>query len=200
MHVRADNFISRERRKSLTDMTMISPGRILLLACLVLTGCSVARDAAVTSFRILDTPANYIRQRIDHGDDETTTTTTTTTTEFSEPSDVRNPGRPLDRPGVVQRGAPPDRAGVPPRSTTRSSRDGRSAGVEPSPRPRRTTPSTTPRPSPPQVTQFPTAKPVPGRPGYVYSVDPKGGIVDVTGYKPGDKAKDPYTQQIFIVP
>jgi hypothetical protein len=41
---------------------------------------------------------------------------------------------------------------------------------------------------------------VPGRPGYVYSTDPNGGIVDVTGYKSGDKAKDPYTQQIFIVP
>ncbi|MEO5719955.1 MAG: hypothetical protein ABIR71_00610 [Chthoniobacterales bacterium] len=58
--------------------------------------------------------------------------------------------------------------------------------------------ASTPRPK--SATQFPTAKPVPGKPGYVYSVDPKGGIVDVTGYKAGDKAKDPYTQQIFIVP
>jgi hypothetical protein len=41
---------------------------------------------------------------------------------------------------------------------------------------------------------------VPGRPGYVYSLDPNGGMIDVTGYKPGDKAKDPYTKQIFIVP
>jgi len=25
-------------------------------------------------------------------------------------------------------------------------------------------------------------------------------MIDVTGYKSGDKAKDPYTKQIFIVP
>jgi hypothetical protein len=62
-------------------------------------------------------------------------------------------------------------------------------------------PSPTPRPPSTRPTQqFPIARPVPGKPGYVYSVDPKGGIVDVTGYNPGDKAKDPYTQQIFIVP
>ncbi len=63
---------------------------------------------------------------------------------------------------------------------------------------RKTSPSTKASAAP--TAQFPTAKPVPGKPGYVYSIDPKGGIVDVTGYKPGDKAKDPYTQQVFIVP
>ncbi len=61
-------------------------------------------------------------------------------------------------------------------------------------------PTATPRPKAVATQQFPTAKPVPGKPGYVYSIDPKGGIVDVTGYKSGDKAKDPYTQQIFVVP
>jgi hypothetical protein len=50
------------------------------------------------------------------------------------------------------------------------------------------------------TTDFPIARPVPGRPGFVYSLDPNGGIVDVNGYKPGDKAKDPYTKQIFVVP
>jgi hypothetical protein len=49
-------------------------------------------------------------------------------------------------------------------------------------------------------TEYPTARPVPGKPGFVYSIDPNGGMVDVTGYKSGDKAKDPYTHQIFIVP
>jgi hypothetical protein len=41
---------------------------------------------------------------------------------------------------------------------------------------------------------------VPGKPGFVYSIDSNGGMVDVTGYKSGDKAKDPYTHQVFIVP
>ena len=78
------------------------------------------------------------------------------------------------------------------------------AGATPRP-PRRETASTTPpapRATPPPASeeQFPTARPVPDKPGFVYSVDAKGGIVDVTGYKSGDKAKDPYTKQIFIVP
>jgi len=48
---------------------------------------------------------------------------------------------------------------------------------------------------------FPTAKAVPGKPGYVFSpFDAKGRYVDVSGYPPGSKAKDPWTDKIFIVP
>jgi hypothetical protein len=48
---------------------------------------------------------------------------------------------------------------------------------------------------------FPTAKPVPGNPGYVFSpFDTKGRYIDVSGYPPGSKAKDPWTDKIFIVP
>ena len=50
-------------------------------------------------------------------------------------------------------------------------------------------------------TQYPTAKPVPGKPGYVFSpFDPSGGYVDVTGYSPGQKVKDPYSGKVFLVP
>jgi hypothetical protein len=48
--------------------------------------------------------------------------------------------------------------------------------------------------------QFPTAKPVPGKPGYVYSPYDSSKYVDVSGYTPGSKVKDPYAQKIFIVP
>ncbi|HSV62527.1 MAG TPA: hypothetical protein VLH83_04215, partial [Chthoniobacterales bacterium] len=49
--------------------------------------------------------------------------------------------------------------------------------------------------------QIPTAKPVPGKPGYVFSpFDPSGGYVDVTGYASGQKVKDPYSGKIFLVP
>lgn len=73
----------------------------------------------------------------------------------------------------------------------------------PSPKPPRT-PKTEPvatinSPVTPTL-NYPTAKPVPGKPGYVYSIDPKGGMIDVTGYNSGDKAKDPYSNEIFIVP
>jgi hypothetical protein len=48
--------------------------------------------------------------------------------------------------------------------------------------------------------QFPVAKAVPGKPGYVYSPYDSSKYVDVTGYTPGSKVKDPYVQKIFIVP
>jgi hypothetical protein len=45
------------------------------------------------------------------------------------------------------------------------------------------------------------AKPVPGKPGYVFSpYDANGGYVDVSGYPSGSKVKDPYSQKIFLVP
>ena len=81
--------------------------------------------------------------------------------------------------------------------------------TQPSPRPTADATSVTekskPSPSPSRTassqTQLPTAKPVPGKPGYVFSpFDPSGGYVDVTGYSPGQKVKDPYSGKIFLVP
>jgi TonB family protein len=59
--------------------------------------------------------------------------------------------------------------------------------------------------TPPQVARkasdFPTAKRVPGKPGYVFSpFDANGRYVNVSGYAPGTKVKDPWTDKIFIVP
>src|SRR5882724_11870188 len=53
--------------------------------------------------------------------------------------------------------------------------------------------ATTSRTTPPQA-QFPVAKAVPGKPGYVYSPYDSSKYVDVTGYTPGSKVKDPYVQ------
>jgi hypothetical protein len=48
---------------------------------------------------------------------------------------------------------------------------------------------------------FPTAEPVPGKPGFVISpFDASRRYVDVSGYPPGSKAKDPWTDKVFIVP
>ena len=71
-----------------------------------------------------------------------------------------------------------------------------------------TQPTATPRGTPratPRVTsneaQFPVAKPVPGKPGFVYSpFESNGTMIDVTGYSSGQKVKDPGTNKIFIVP
>lgn len=48
---------------------------------------------------------------------------------------------------------------------------------------------------------FPTAKSVPGKSGYVFSpFDAEGRYVDVSGFAPGTKVKDPWTDKIFLVP
>ncbi|HEX8078479.1 MAG TPA: hypothetical protein VF511_11740, partial [Chthoniobacterales bacterium] len=77
--------------------------------------------------------------------------------------------------------------------------------VSPRSSPTRVTEKSKPSPSPSRSVstqaQLPTAKPVPGKPGYVFSpFDPSGGYVDVTGYTSGQKVKDPYSGKIFLVP
>jgi hypothetical protein len=149
----------------------------LLLGLATLAGCKTAHDVAVSSFHVLDAPANYVRKKIDH-ENQTTTTTTTTTTASSDT--VTTPGRTVapstTKPSPVPRSSPP--------TVTETSK--------PSPSPSRTTST---------QAQLPTAKPVPGKPGYVFSpFDPSGGYVDVTGYASGQKVKDPYSGKIFLVP
>src|SRR5205809_760667 len=64
-------------------------------------------------------------------------------------------------------------------------------------------PSSSPSPLTPSSTEpmFPTAKAVPGKPGYVFSpFDASGRYIDVSGYPSGSRAKDPWTDKIFIVP
>ena len=95
-------------------------------------------------------------------------------------SDVTNPGQPVTaRKSTQQSASAPSRAA------------GSNPSVKPSPS-SQTSASTT---------QFPVAKPVPDRPGLVFNpFNAGGGYIDVSGYAPGSKVKDPTTQKIFIVP
>ena len=167
----------------------MKPAGFLLLGVLGLSGCRTAHDVAVSSFHVLDAPANYVRKHID-GHTETTTTSTTVSSDT-----VTTPGR-----TVTPSTASTQRTTTqnPPRTT-----------VKPSPSPKSSPATVTekskPSPSPSRTTttqsQIPTAKPVPGKPGYVFSpFDPSGGYVDVTGYTSGQKVKDPYSGKIFLVP
>jgi hypothetical protein len=78
----------------------------------------------------------------------------------------------------------------------------------PSPAKRKTASAqATPKPKPaseaqaaPAEENFPTAKAVPEKPGYVYSPSEPTKYVDVSGYAPGSKVKDPYSGKIFVVP
>lgn len=50
------------------------------------------------------------------------------------------------------------------------------------------------------ISQFPTARRVPNKPGFVFSPSDPSKYVDVSGYPSGSKAKDPYSGKIFTVP
>ncbi len=152
--------------------------RCLVLSAIVFAGCHTAEKVAVTSFHVIDAPAKYVRDHVDHHD---------TTAATANVSDVSTPGRPVS--------SPPPKTAQPQTTTEHPKTASTQATPRPSPAPTKSTTA-----SSGSTAQFPTAKPVPGKPGYVYSIDPAGGIVDVTGYKSGDKAKDPYTKQIFVVP
>ena len=161
---------------------MISAGRLLIFSGVVLTGCNTVRDAAVTTFRVVDTPARYVRERIDRSE---------ATTETAGTSDVVTPGQPVRSPSQT------------PEETRATTQNRETASSNRGPVSETETAATSRKParaSAAKASEYPTARPVPGKPGYVYSLDPQGGIVDVSGYASGDKAKDPYTKQIFIVP
>ena len=185
----------------------------MLASIEVFPGCRTAHDVAVTSFRVIDAPAAYIRRHVDES--ERTTTTTTTTTTIPD-SDVVAPGRVISNASVDAEEGRVDRSGERIVSERRQrSSSARESGItdsrSPSSRSSRITstranpqgtPARTPRVSAsPAAPQVPVAKPVPGKAGYVFSpFDPNGGYVDVTGYKSGDKVKDPYSKKIFLVP
>jgi hypothetical protein len=98
-------------------------------------------------------------------------------------SDVTNPGRPL----------PP--ASPTPRVNSRTTAH-RSASTTSRPV---SSPNT--KPAATTAALFPVAKPVPGRPGLVFNpFKANGGYIDVSGYAPGSKVKDPESQRIFVVP
>jgi hypothetical protein len=168
----------------------VKPAGFLLLGVLVLSGCRAAHNVAVTSFRVLDAPASYVRRHI-NGQTETTTTTTTTATSDS----VTTPGRTVT----------PSTTNTQRRTTTTENSTRSKPSPTPKSSPATVTEKSKPSPSPSRTTttqsQIPTAKPVPGKPGYVFSpFDPSGGYVDVTGYTSGQKVKDPYSGKIFLVP
>ena len=160
---------------------------IFVLASGVLfVGCGLMR----TSYHVVTAPIRLFTGGEDEPDQSATTSTTTTTTTEPLPADVSAPGQSASP-------APP-----PPRKQAQSTVAHRSPS--PAPRTRVTEaepkPPATPRASPPAA-EFPTAKPVPGKPGYVFDpFNANGGYIDVSGYPPGSKVKDPATKKIFIVP
>jgi outer membrane biosynthesis protein TonB len=212
------NFIrpTTSSRANCNKTKMKRPILASLLAVFALPSCETAHNAAVTTFRVVDAPAAYVRRKleVDEGP-QTTTTTTTTETTYSDsatsPPQQPYPVQPQPYP-PQQPYPPPQPPPVQPQRRIVTEERNRETQTEPEARStatprvtRKETPSTAPRTSenslPSPKSELPYAKPVPGKPGYVFSpYDPNGGYVDVKGYSPGQKVKDPYSGKIFLVP
>ena len=174
--------------------------RAMVLGAVLLAGCGttrnvavssyhVTRDVAVGSYRVATAPVHYALRR--HSNEPTMVGTTD-----AIESDVTQPGRPAASTQMAS-------------ASQRRKADTTSSQKRPGTTPRVAYSETTqlePKPAPPAQasstsTAFPTAKAVPDKPGYVFSpFDSSGRYVDVSGYTPGTKVKDPWTEKIFIVP
>ncbi len=159
---------------------MKATARVLLSTCVLLVGCRAARDVAVTSYHVATAPVRLVHRAIAADSPPPSTTTTTT-------SDVTTPGRPVP----VTSSSPSQQQRIASRTSSTET-------------PSRNVPAKS-KGSPPRSAaaqpQFPTAEPVPGRPGLVFNpYDRNGGYIDVSGYAPGSKVKDPDSQKIFVVP
>src|SRR5438477_12725975 len=166
--------------------------RALIFATVFLVGCEATHNVAVTSYhvtrgvavgsyRVATAPVHYALKR--HPDNSSTMTETTS-------SDVTTPGQPVParEMAAAQRRPQTGSSTVPPHVSHTET-----AQAKPKPSP-------SARASSAQL-EFPTAKSVPGKPGYVLSpFDAGGRYVDVSGYASGSKVKDPWTDKIFIVP
>ena len=174
--------------------------RAMVLGAVLLAGCGttrnvavssyhVTRDVAVGSYRVATAPVHYALRR--HSNEPTMVGTTD-----AVESDVTEPGHPASSTQVAPAPRSPRKA-----DTTRSQKPPKTTPpvahtdtTQPELRPAAAQESST-------STTFPTAKAVPNKPGYVFSpFDSSGRYVDVSGYTPGTKVKDPWTDKIFIVP
>ena len=161
-------------------------GAVLLVGCgttrnVAVSSYHVTRDVAVGSYRVATAPVHYALRR--HSNEPTMVGTTD-----AIQSDVTEPGHPVASTQVASASQPQHKA-----NTTRSQKPvAHSDTRQPEPKPSFQAQASS---------TFPTAKAVPDKPGYVFSpFDSSGRYVDVSGYTPGSKVKDPWTDKIFIVP
>lgn len=168
-----------------------------LLALFALTSCETAHNAAVTTFRVIDTPANYVRRKlaVDEQPQPTPTTEATANPGAAAPPPAEGPPVQAQHPVATN-----DRELQPiPEARPTATPQGNTSTAPP--RTSKPPASTTAQAASSQTSDPPYAKPVPGKPGYVFSpYDSNGGYVDVTGYSPGQKVRDPYSGKIFLVP
>ena len=165
--------------------------RVLMFVSVFLAGCQATHDVATTSYHVTRGAAvgSYKVARavavgsyrvasapVHYATRKSTDEPTMVGTTEATSSDVTQPGQRM------------------PAGTASASRTTRKETAQSSTR------AGSSRPSASQE-NFPTAKAVPGKSGYVFSpFDTEGRYVDVSGFAPGTKVKDPWTDKIFLVP
>lgn len=196
---RSGHICIESRMKTLARTSLF--GAVLLVGCgttrdVAVTSYHVTRDVAVGSYRVATAPVHYALRR-SRGETSTRYVGSTETIE----SDVTQPGHPIAEPQVASTRQQPPRV----ESDRGSSRPSTSAPRVARQQATQSTEAKTKRSSSSQASSgqsdFPTAKSVPGKPGYVVSpFDSSERYVDISGYTSGSKVKDPWTNKIFIVP
>ena len=145
------------------------------------TSYHVTRDVAVGSYRVATAPVHYALRR--HNEP----------TMVGIESDVTQPGYPAASTQVASAPQPRQKA-----DNAKSQRSSKT--TSPVAHSETTQPESKPSPAAQTSSTFPTAKAVPDKPGYVFSPFDPSRYVDVSGYTPGTKVKDPWTDKIFVVP
>lgn len=157
-------------------------GALALLGISV-AGCGATHSVAVTSYNAVTAPVRLVHRAIAGKPANTT----------SNRSDVTSPGQPI----AAATPAPTPHVQVHKAGSGTSTKTAQTS--RPKSTPKQKTSSTTYAAS--YSPQFPVAKSVPGKPGLVYNpFNQDGALIDVSGYPPGSKVKDPDSQKIFIVP
>jgi hypothetical protein len=167
---------------------MTRAGAIAFLLSVTVCSCRTAENVASTSAAVVTAPVHFVSKKLGG---ESAETTDATVYENQPVETMPPPPQPI-----------PARS---PRTITSTTTSAPSPPQQNETLPSTSTasrPAATPQSSSTNsATQFPVAKAVPGKPGYVFSpYDPNGGYVDVSGYPAGSKVKDPYSQKIFLVP
>jgi len=169
---------------------MTRAGAIAFLLSVAVCGCRTAENVASTSAAMVTAPAHFVSKKL-HGD-QTSTESTDATVYENQPVETAPPP-PQPAPARSPRTITSTTTTASPPPQQNETHPSTSATSHPGATPQSSSTNSAP--------QFPVAKPVPGKPGYVFSpYDPNGGYVDVSGYPSGSKVKDPYSQKIFLVP
>ena len=177
-------------------------GLLSISVIMVMAGCEVMHDVADASYRVVTAPVRLFTRDNDHPAAGTRVVTRTTTVVTRETRVTTPLAAATPAPKPVRRSSRSPQRRVATTSVSASAKKPPTTrkSAEAAERKGQTTASQQHKPSQSSA-QFPIAKRVPEKPGYVVSpFDSKKRYVDVSGYTPGSKVKDPWTDKIFIVP